>query len=113
MNGTQRNTDLRALNLIFETFVQAAIHLSEKGKKLESNFTLKYDELRTYTGRERLREEFLKYVLDYFKEMGATIQQFPEMERFRITINLLDVALNSRQACMLVDEWKNKEGESA
>ena len=104
------NTENRALSLAYETFVQAAIYRSEKGDCPESNFTLKYDDLRTASGRERLRVEFLNYVIEYFETIGAKIEHLPRMERFKITINLLDVSLSPGLARSLVDEWKSKQG---
>ncbi|WP_257814202.1 hypothetical protein [Burkholderia glumae] len=68
---------------------------------MEFQFTLSADEVKAGMRRERLREETIAGVVDYFREEGMDAQHDATRDRFRVTLNLNDASLSPGEARML------------
>jgi adenylate kinase family enzyme len=94
------------LNSEYSVMIETAILRSEKGKRTQFNYHLRFDHIKERLGLTRLRQETVDKIRSFFTEMGATVHSHDRPHAVFVTIDLISATLNPAQAKMLADHWR-------
>jgi hypothetical protein len=108
MSTPQVSKDLKYLDEQYDLMVTSSIRRSEQGKRSVFKFYIRADDLKRETGRDRLRQETIDYVVDYFKSARCQVEYHDKHQTFYITFDLGTARLTLSQAQLLNEEWKKK-----
>lgn len=108
MSIPQVAKDLKYLDEQYDLMVTSSIGRSEQNKRPVFEFYIRADDLKRETGRDRLREETIAYVVKYFKDVRCEVEYHEKHQTFYITFDLNTARLTLSQAKLLNKEWKKK-----
>jgi hypothetical protein len=94
-------TDYKYLDSAKAAFVESAIERVAESGRMQYQFTISGEEVKNGLQRERLREETIDGVIDYFAGEGIQAEHDAARDRFRVTLNLHDAAMSPDEAKFL------------
>jgi len=82
-------------------FVESAIQRVAESGRMAYQFTLSANDIKNGMKRERLREETIDGIVDYFRQEGIDAEHDAVRDRFRVTVDLHNVAMSPAEAQFL------------